>query len=45
MSNTLKIVALITARSGSKGVPGKNLINIKGKELVKIAAEIGQQTK
>lgn len=45
MSNNFINLGLIAARSGSKGVPGKNLIKIKGKELVKIAAEIGQQTK
>ena len=29
-----KIVSLITARGGSKGIPGKNIIDIKGKPLI-----------
>lgn len=30
----MKVVSLITARGGSKGVPRKNIINIKGKPLI-----------
>tara|TARA_B100001248_G_C27353500_1_gene442572 strand:- start:249 stop:887 length:639 start_codon:yes stop_codon:yes gene_type:complete len=30
----MKIISVITARGGSKGVPRKNIVNIKGKPLI-----------
>jgi CMP-N-acetylneuraminic acid synthetase len=30
----MKILAIIPARAGSKGIPGKNIINIRGKPLI-----------
>ena len=30
----MKIISVITARGGSKGVPRKNIIDIKGKPLI-----------
>jgi CMP-N-acetylneuraminic acid synthetase len=29
-----KIVSIITARGGSKGIPSKNVINVSGKPLI-----------
>ena len=37
------VLGLIAAREGSKGIPDKNLLKIMGKELVRLAAEVGQQ--
>ena len=37
-------LGLIAARGGSKGIPGKNLLKINGKELVRIAAEVALAT-
>lgn len=34
MIETLKVLAVITARSGSKGLPGKNLLSMHGRPLV-----------
>lgn len=34
-------LGLIAARGGSKGIPDKNLLKIGGKELVRIAVEVG----
>ena len=34
-----KIVSLITARGGSKGIPKKNILNIKGKPLISYTIE------
>ena len=39
----MKILALIPARAGSKGVPNKNLQEINGKSLVQICIETAQQ--
>ena len=37
------ILGLIAAREGSKGIPDKNLLKIMGKELIRLAAEVGKQ--
>ena len=37
-------LGLIAARGGSKGIPGKNLLKINGKELITIAAEVALDT-
>lgn len=39
------IVAIVTARANSKGIPGKNMIKVGGKPLVAHTFEIAQQTK
>ncbi|MCF8095437.1 MAG: acylneuraminate cytidylyltransferase family protein [Desulfobacteraceae bacterium] len=36
-----KIIAVVPARSGSKGLPNKNLMKLKGKSLVQRAVEAG----
>jgi CMP-N,N'-diacetyllegionaminic acid synthase len=39
MLNGLTVVALIPARGGSKGLPGKNLMKLAGKSLIERAVE------
>ena len=39
MLNGLTVVALIPARGGSKGLPGKNLMELGGKSLIRRAVE------
>ena len=39
MFQGLKVVAVVPARAGSKGLPGKNLMRIGGETLVEIAAK------
>tara|TARA_X000001036_G_C20659384_1_gene798324 strand:+ start:1231 stop:1944 length:714 start_codon:yes stop_codon:yes gene_type:complete len=34
-------LGLVAARKGSKGIPNKNLLKVNGKELVRVAVEIG----
>ena len=41
--NEGKVLGLIAARAGSKGVPGKNLLKINGKELVSLAVDVALQ--
>ena len=41
----MKIVALITARGGSKGVPLKNIIDINGKPLISFAINASLHSK
>ncbi|MDP6478079.1 MAG: acylneuraminate cytidylyltransferase family protein [Nitrospinaceae bacterium] len=36
-----KIVAIVPARGGSKGIPKKNLVPLKGKPLIAYAIEVG----
>lgn len=38
----MKTVAVVPARGGSKGLPRKNLAEINGRSLVRIAVELGQ---
>ena len=42
---TLKILAIIPARGGSKGVPGKNLRLLAGKSLVQRTFEVALSSK
>jgi N-acylneuraminate cytidylyltransferase len=39
-----KIVSLITARGGSKGVPGKNIIDVEGFPLIHYAIEVSKKS-
>lgn len=39
-----KILALITARGGSKGIPNKNIINLEGKPLIGYTIEAAQKS-
>ena len=39
----MKILGLITARGGSKGIPGKNIKNLNGKALISYSIEAGKQ--
>ena len=41
----MKIVSLIPARGGSKGIPNKNLIKILGKPLIQYALEASLRSK
>lgn len=41
----MKIVAIIPARAGSKGVPGKNIFPINGKPLIKYTIESALESK
>ncbi|HEY9220449.1 MAG TPA: acylneuraminate cytidylyltransferase family protein [Lutibacter sp.] len=41
----MRILAIIPARGGSKGVPGKNIKMLGGKPLLAYTAEIAQQSK
>ena len=40
----IKIVSLIPAREGSKGIPNKNLINLSGKPLINYAIEASKKS-
>ncbi len=39
-----KVLAVIPARSGSKGLPGKNLAQIEGRSLTEIAVDVARQS-
>ncbi len=41
----MKIVSVILARGGSKGIPEKNIINLKGKPLIQYSLNASQQSK
>ena len=41
----MKVIAIIPARGGSKGIPRKNLINFKGKPLIQWSIEAASQSK
>ena len=41
MINEKKILGLIPARQGSKGVPGKNIKKLFGKPLIEYTVEAG----
>lgn len=40
-----KILAIIPARGGSKGIPSKNIVEIKGKPLIQYSIECGKNSK
>ena len=40
-----KVIAIIPARSGSKGVIGKNIKNLKGKPLISYTIEEAKKSK
>jgi CMP-N,N'-diacetyllegionaminic acid synthase len=41
----VKVLGIITARGGSKGIPGKNLVKVCGKSLLAYTAEAALQSK
>lgn len=43
MSGRGRVLAVITARGGSKGIPGKNLIPFRGRSLISWTIEAAQQ--
>ena len=45
MSNDLKILCIIPARAGSKGVPKKNIKLINNKPLISYSLEVAQESK
>lgn len=45
MKNELRILGLITARGGSKGIPRKNIILLGGKPLISYTLEAARQSK
>ncbi len=45
MYKNKKILALITARGGSKGIPGKNIKNLGGKPLISWTIEVAKSSK
>ena len=40
----MKILGVIVARAGSKGIPGKNLRKINGKPLIQYSIEAAQNS-
>jgi CMP-N-acetylneuraminic acid synthetase len=40
----MKIVSVILARGGSKEIPSKNIINVKGKPLIYYAIKASQES-
>jgi CMP-N,N'-diacetyllegionaminic acid synthase len=45
MINGKSVLAIITARGGSKGIPGKNIINLGGKPLISYSIAAGKGSK
>ena len=45
MKNNLKILAVIPARKGSKGIPGKNMTKISGKPLIYFTIKNAKKSK
>jgi len=45
MITDIKILCIIPARSGSKGLPGKNIMNFKGKPMLSWSIEHAQKSK
>ncbi|MEK6973634.1 MAG: acylneuraminate cytidylyltransferase family protein [Nanoarchaeota archaeon] len=45
LSNKNNIIAIMGARSGSKGIPGKNLKSMNGKSLISYSIEAGKLSK
>ena len=44
MINDFKVLAVIQARGGSKGIPGKNIKNFEGKPLISHSIEYAQES-
>ncbi len=42
MNSTITVLAIIPARGGSKGLPGKNIMNFLGKPLIAHAIDVAQ---
>ena len=40
-----KVIAIIPARGGSKGLPGKNIIPLGGKPLIAWSIEVAKKSK
>jgi CMP-N,N'-diacetyllegionaminic acid synthase len=45
MINSKKVLAIIPARGGSKGIPGKNIIDLSGKPLIAWTIETAKKSK
>lgn len=45
MINSKKVLAIIPARGGSKGIPGKNIIDLAGKPLIAWTIEAAKKSK
>ena len=45
MKKTLKVLGIITARGGSKGIPGKNIKELCGQPLIAYTIEAAQKSK
>lgn len=45
MINMELVLELITARGGSKGLPGKNIMNLFGKTLIALIIETAKEPK
>jgi len=45
MINSKKVLAIIPARGGSKGIPGKNIIDLAGKPLIAWTIETAKKSK
>ena len=45
MNKKLKVLALVTARGGSKGIPGKNIIDLNGNPMLQYTIEAARQAK
>ena len=45
MYKNKKILAIIPARGGSKGIPSKNIIDIYGKPLIQYSIECAKESK
>ena len=41
----MRVLGIIVARAGSKGIPGKNLKKINGKPLIQYSIEAAQNSK
>ncbi|MDX6153985.1 acylneuraminate cytidylyltransferase family protein [Marinococcus sp. PL1-022] len=45
MQNDLRFLAIIPARGGSKGIPRKNLVEVKGKSLIQYSIDAAKSSK
>ncbi len=45
MYNNKKIIVIIPARAGSKGIPNKNLIDLNGKPLIQYSIDVAKNSK